>query len=83
MAARLGRFGAAFPRQPVPAGVAAIPHLFRIGHRKNHRARHRVAKFYGHGPVLSEWAAAYLDCVVCASLATLVSCGYCGADACP
>src|SRR5260370_639863 len=41
-----------------------------------------MARFHGHGSVLSKWSAPYLDRVVRASITALVSCGHGAPRAC-
>src|SRR5437667_11050039 len=71
---RLGRSAAANTRQSLPSAMGVVPHLLRIGHRKDRQRRSPVAQLDRDGRVLPEWAVAHLDRLVCAASAALVSC---------
>ena len=71
---RLGRSAAANTRQSLPSAMGVVPHLLRIGHRKDRQRRSPVAQPDRDGRVLPEWAVAHLDRLVCAASAALVSC---------
>src|SRR5947208_8879851 len=71
---RLGRSAAANTRQSLPSAMGVVPHLLRIGHRKDRQRRSPVAQPDRDGRVLPEWALAHLDRLVCAASAALVSC---------
>src|SRR5277367_1613780 len=62
-----------FAREPVPAAVGMVSHLFRIGRGENRKRRPGMAAIHRDGRLLSERPAADVDRVVRAAPAALVS----------
>ena len=69
----LGSDVTAIARQSISAAMGMVPHLLRIRCGKDYRRRSRMAPLHRHGRVLSKWSSAYVDRLVRATPAALVS----------
>ena len=70
----LARRPRSIARQPIPAALGMVPHLFRIGRGEAGQRRPILAPPHRHGRLLPERPAANMDRLVRAAFAALVPC---------